>query len=61
MAGAQTTRHAALTALARRPDAAGSPRPIPVELLSRTERALRMAVSGKAARVVRLTHAGRRA
>lgn len=53
MVGARTTRHAALTA--------GSPGPIPVELLSRTGRALRMAVGGKAARAVRLTHAGRRA
>lgn len=59
MAGARTTRQAALTALARRPDAAGSPGPIPVDLLSRTERALRMVVGRKAAQVVLLIHAGR--
>lgn len=61
MTGARTTRYAALTILACGADFAGSTGPIPVELISRPERALRVAVGGKTAQVVRLTHARRRA
>lgn len=61
MTGARTTRYAALTILACSADFAGCTGPIPVEPISRPERALRMAVGGKTAQVVLLTNAGRRA